>query len=557
MNKIDPITVEVIGSALTSIVEEMGEALIRASFSTNIKERRDCSTALFDLAGNTLCQAEHIPMHLGSFIGLIEHIVKRHPVVDIAPGDVFCGNDAYTGGGTHLPDIVLAEPVFVDGRIIAWAVNLAHHADFADRGHAHIYQEGLRIPPIRLYRAGVLQDDLMALILLNCQVPRERLSDFRAQMAANRLGVQRMMALCGKYGMDTVLAAGDALQDYAERKMRAGIAAIPDGIYSFADRYDNPEVDGELDFACELTITGDEMHLHFDAPDQVRAGMNMTFTALLSTVYYAVKAVVDPTILPNSGLARPLHVTAREGTVVNCVHPAAVNGRLGACQRVVDLIHGALAQIIPQRVTAASNGACVSATFAGRLDNGDLWVYLETIGGGSGARATKDGLDGVHVHMTNTSNLPAESLEVEYPLTLLRYELVDGSGGAGRHRGGMGLRRVYRAERECRLRLDISRLNSQPWGLAGGLVGGGGGWRLSPGTAPLHLGHGTLQPGQIVEVITAGSGGYGPPDERSPEAVRRDIAENVIDAEMARAVYPPPAPPPLARIFSTLRKNAP
>src|ERR1700709_1489606 len=228
---IDAITIEVIGSALSSIVEEMGEALIRASYSTNIKERRDCSTALFDLEGRTLCQAEHIPMHLGSFLDLIPHIMKRHPMSEMRPGDVFCGNDAYEGGGTHLPDIVLAESVFVDGMMIAWAVNLAHHADFVDRGHAHIYQEGLRIPPIRLYRAGVLQADVQELILLNCQVPRERLSDLRAQMAANRLGVARMQALCAKYGTQTVLSASEALLDYAERKMRAGIAGIPDGTY--------------------------------------------------------------------------------------------------------------------------------------------------------------------------------------------------------------------------------------------------------------------------------------------------------------------------------------
>ncbi len=222
---LDPVTVEVIGSALGSIVEEMGEALIRASYSTNIKERRDCSTALFDVQGRTLCQAEHIPMHLGSFIGIIPHIMQRHPVERMRPGDVFIGNDAYEGGGTHLPDIVLAEPVFVDGRMIAWAVNLAHHADFADRGHAHIYQEGLRIPPVRLYRAGVLQEDVQALVLLNCQVPRERLSDLRAQMAANRLGVQRLAGLCAKYGSDTVLAASEGLLDYAERKMRAASPA--------------------------------------------------------------------------------------------------------------------------------------------------------------------------------------------------------------------------------------------------------------------------------------------------------------------------------------------
>ena len=523
---VDPITVEVIGSALSSIVEEMGEALIRASYSTNIKERRDCSTALFDLHGNTLCQAEHIPMHLGSFLELIPQIMRRHPLADMRPGDVFVGNDAYEGGGTHLPDIVLAEPVFVDGAIIAWAVNLAHHADFADRGHAHIYQEGLRIPPIRLYREGALQQDVMSLILLNCQVPRERLSDFRAQMAANRLGVQRLQALCAKYGRDTVLAAGNALQDYAERKMRAGIAAIPDGTYRFADRYDCPEIDGELDLSCEIAVRGDEMLLRFDAPPQRRAGLNMTYTALLSTVYYAVKTLVDPSILPNAGLSRPLHVTAPEGTVVNCVHPAAVNGRLSLCQRVVDLIFGALAPALPERVTAASNGACFSITFAGHqpLDNA-LWVYLETIGGGSGARAGKDGLDGVHVHMTNTSNLPVEALEVEYPLTLLRYELVDGSGGAGQYRGGMGLRRVYRAEHECRVRVDGARLLSPPWGLFGGRPGGKAAVATGGGAVPVDHGRVRLRAGEIVEVVTAGSGGYGPPEQRDAAAVRQDAVE--------------------------------
>ena len=344
---LDPITVEVIGSALASIVEEAGEALIRASYSTNIKERRDCSTALFDLQGRTLCQAEHIPMHLGSFIGIVEHVVKHHPTAGMRPGDVFIGNDAYVGGGTHLPDIVLAEPIFVDGAIVAWTVNLAHHADFADRGHAHIYQEGLRIPPIRLYRAGELQQDVLDLVLLNCQVPRERLSDLRAQKAANRVGVQRLQALCAKYGVATVLAAGDALLDYAERKMRAGIAAMPDGTYRFTEVFDSAEIDGELPLSVEITVSGNAMKLHFVSPPQVRAGINMIYTALLSSVYYAVKAVVDPTILPNSGLARPITVTAPAGTVMNAVHPAAVNGRTSTCQRAADLVIGALAQAAP------------------------------------------------------------------------------------------------------------------------------------------------------------------------------------------------------------------
>jgi N-methylhydantoinase B len=534
---LDPITVEVIGAALSSIVEETGEALIRASYSTNIKERRDCSTALFDAQGRTLCQAEHIPIHLGSFIGIVPHVLKHHAIADMRPGDVFVGNDAYAGGGTHLPDIVLAEPIFVGGSILAWTVNLAHHADFADRGHAHIYQEGLRIPPIRLYRAGELQKDVLDLILLNCQVPRERLSDLRAQMAANRLGVRRFQALCAKHGAATVLAAGAALLDYAERKMRAAIAAMPDGIYRFEDVFDSAEIAGELPMVVTITICGDEMKLHFDSPPQVRAGINMTYTALLATVYYAVKAVADPTILPNAGLARPLTVTAPAGTMLNCVHPAAVNGRVQTCQRVADMVLGALAQAVPERVTACTNSACSVATFVGeRPKDGTIWVYLETMGGGSGARPGKDGLDGVHVHTTNTSNLPVEALEVEYPLTLIRYELVNGSGGGGKFRGGMGLRRVYRADAECRVRLDLSRLRSVSWGLFGGLPGKSSRIVCGPGVV-IEKDNAALKAGQWFEIITPGAGGYGPPAERDGAAIARDLAEGIIDAEEARRVY--------------------
>ncbi|RUT29944.1 hydantoinase B/oxoprolinase family protein [Arsenicitalea aurantiaca] len=536
MSQVDPITVEVIGSALTSIVEEMGEALVRASYSTNIKERRDCSTALFDWRGNTLCQAEHIPMHLGSFIGIIPHIKKRFAEADIHPGDVFIGNDAYEGGATHLPDIVLAEPIFFEDRMVGWAINTAHHSDFADRGHAHIYQEGIRLPPVKLYKQGVLQKDLQDVFLLNCQVPHERLSDLRAQMSANRLGVERMQALCAKYGTARVLQAGDALQDYAERKMRAGIAAIPDGTYRFTDYFDDSQMPVEMKLSIAITVSGDEMHLDFDAPDQVAAGLNVIFTALLATCYYAVKSVVDPTILPNAGLSRPLTVTARHGSLLNCKHPGAVDGRIAACQRVADMVQGALAQALPDRVQAAGNGCCTGAIFTGERADGSLWVYLETIGGGGGARPKADGLSGIHVHMTNTSNLPVEALELEYPLTLLRYELVDGSAGAGTYRGGMGLRRVYRAEGPCKLSLHGSRLLSQPWGLSGGLPAAGstadfGDERTS------FVGSIPLMSGQVVEIVTPGGGGFGPPSGRSPEAVARDIAEGRISAEFAARTY--------------------
>ncbi|MGB3555059.1 MAG: hydantoinase B/oxoprolinase family protein [Jannaschia sp.] len=526
--KLDPITVEVIGAALSSIVEETGESLVRASYSTNIKERRDCSTALFDREGRTLCQAEHIPIHLGSFIDFVPTVLAEHDPAGMAPGDVFVGNDAYRGGGTHLPDIVLAEPIFVGGELIAWTVNLAHHSDFVDRAHAHIYQEGLRIPPVRLYRAGELQADIQEMILTNCQVPRERLSDLRAQMAANRVGVRRFGDLCERYGAATVLASGDALLDYAERKMRAGLAALPDGRWRFEDVFDTLDLPDPIPLAVTVTVAGDGIDLAFEAPPQVRAGINMTRTALLATVYYIVKSIIDPTILPNAGLARPITVSAPDGSILSCAHPAAVNGRVQTCQRVADLILGALAQAVPDRVSACSNSTCTVALFSGTRqsgpDAGRYWVYLETIGGGGGGRPQADGLDGIHVHVTNTSNLPVEALEVEYPLILERYELVDGSAGAGRHRGGMGLRRVYRATEDCTVRVDISRNRSRSWGLQGGEPGGHGSFRTGPGTDPFTEGAGTLRAGEWLEVVTPGGGGYGAPEDRRDTAAEDRVA---------------------------------
>ena len=536
MSTIDPITVEVIGSALSSIVEEMGEALVRASYSTNIKERRDCSTALFDNKGNTLCQAEHIPMHLGSFIGILPNILKRFDISDIKPGDVFIGNDAYEGGATHLPDIVMAEPIYVEDMLVGWAVNTAHHSDFADLGHEHIFQEGIRIPPVRLYKAGVLQEDLQNLFLLNCQVPHERISDLRAQMSANRLCVRRMQDLCAKYGTEKVLAAGEELQDYAERKMRAGIAAIPDGTYSFSDIFDSNQWKERMEFSVDITVIGDEMTLAFDGPPQVRSGLNMIYTSLLASCYYAVKAVVDPTILPNAGLARPLTVTAPEGSILNCKHPAAVEGRIAACQRVADIIEGALAKAIPSKVPAAGNGCCTGAIFNGTREDGSIWVYLETIGGGGGARPTKDGLSGIQVHLTNTSNLPVEALELEYPLTLLRYELVDGSAGGGQYRGGMGIRRVYRVEQPCRFSVEASRVSSCAWGLEGGLPGEMTHLDFGDGRTEFK-GMADLKPGQIVEIVTPGGGGYGDPAKRDKNAIERDLAEDRITKDFAKQVY--------------------
>ena len=531
---VDPITVEVIGNALNSIVEEMGETLVRAAYSTNIKERRDCSTALFDAQGRTLVQAEHIPIHLGSFIGVIDAIAERVDASDIVEGDVFIGNDAYTGGGTHLPDIVLAEPIFVDGEIIAWAVNLAHHADFVDRTHAHIFQEGIRIPPVRLYRGGELQQDLLDTILLNCQVPRERRNDLRAQMAANRTGIIRYQSLCTRHGVATVQAASAALLDYAEKRLRAGIASIPDGTYQFSDRFDCAEFEGEMVLQVSIRVDNDDIYLDFSGnPPQIRAGINLVRTALLATVYYAVKTVADPDAPPNAGLYRPIHVSSEPGSILEAVEPAAVDGRMQASARVVDLIHGALAQAVPERLIAACNGACISATFSGKHpDTGDYYVYLETIGGGFGARATKDGLDGVHVHTTNTSNLPVEALESEYPLVIERYELADDSGGAGTWRGGMGMRRQVRiAHDDCAVAINHSRALSSPWGLCDG--GEGGRFSVKAKGGELSSGMGIFPAGSVIEVVTPGAGGYGDASERDSQLVERDLADGRISAKTA------------------------
>lgn len=541
MSPVDPITVEVVGNAFSSIVEEMGMALVRAAYSPNIKERRDCSTALFDGQGRTLAQAEHIPIHLGSLLGIVQEITSRYSPSQIHPGDVFVGNDAYSGGGTHLPDIVLASPIFYKGQIVAYAANLAHHADFVDRSHAHIFQEGLRIPVVKLYSEDKLQDEILEIILLNCQVPGERRGDLRAQYAANRLGVTRFQDLCEKYGLPTVLDSAEELLNYAERVTRAGIAQIPDGVYRFEDYFDSEQLSEILKLKVEITVRGDEMSLDFAGnPPQVRAPLNMVWTALLATVYYAVKTVVNPTILPNAGMYRPIRVSAPEGSIVNCRPPAAMDMRTQTCQRVVDLIHGALAPAVPDRIIAACNGANTSLHLSGvNPRTSQYFVIVETLGGGFGARATKDGLDGVQVHITNTSNLPVESLESEYPLMVECYELVPDSGGPGRWRGGMGIhRRVRVLDHEAVFRVAATRQTTPPWGLFGGKEGG-------MGSVVIHRNSTDgktrtdkeLGPGDALSIVTPGAGGYGDPLERGRDLVEQDLREGKISAARAASEY--------------------
>lgn len=536
---LDPVLVEVVGSAFSTIVEEMSETLVKAAYSPNIKERRDCTASFFDAAGQAIAQDEGgSPLHLGSLMGIVEALRERYPLEQIQPGDIFIGNDPYTGGGSHLPDIVLAAPIFVDGQLSAWAATLAHHADFGDRGHAHIFQEAIRIPPVHLVRAGARQDELLQLILLNCQIPEERIADLRAQEAALRVAITRYGELCERYGVDTVRAIGDELLDYTERRTRAAISEFPDGEYTFEDEFDAPELDDELTLKVRIVVRGDEMLFDFAGnPPQVRASVNVVWTGLYAAVYYTIKTLIDPDIAPNAGLYRPVTIEAPEGSIVNCSAPAAVNGRSETCQRIVDLIQGALAPAVPERVTGASNGANTGVHFSGHdAVRGRDFVYLETIGGGSGARFNKDGLDGVQVHMTNTSNLPVESLESEYPLMVEAYEFIEDSGGTGEFRGGMGIRRKIRVEApDVHFWLDTSRQKSRPWGVFGGGDGNSAHCELSDDARPIDHGYTVMQPGQWASIETAGAGGYGDPDKRSDEQIERDLLDGRISEETARS----------------------
>jgi N-methylhydantoinase B len=546
---VDPITVEVVGSGLLSVAEEMGEALVRASYSDNIKERRDSSAAIFDARGNTLAQAAHIPIHLGSLLGVVDAVLRRYPRSDLRDGDMFIGNDPYAAGGTHLPDIVVTAPIFHRGALVGFAANLGHHHDFFDRGqHRHIWQEGLRIPPVRIMERGEPRQDVIDFILLNCQLPKERSGDFRAQFAANRLGIRRVRELCDRHGVEQFFAAAEELLDYTERRMRAGIRQIPDGTYTFEDVLDSDYLDEPAGLVVKIVKQAEEITLDFSGcPPQGPHPLNMNWTATVATCYYGLKTLVDPEIPPNAGLYRAIHVVAPAGSLLNCVEPAAVEARTQTCQRVVDLIYGALAEAIPERVTAAHNGANTSVRFHG-LDpeTGERFGYMETLGGGFGARATKDGLDGVQVHITNTSNLPIEALESTYPLLVRRYELVTDSGGPGRWRGGMGfVRQIETLEGEAVSEANISRAVVPPWGLFGGKPGGlqtvevkradGSVGRLPSGAEGRPIV--SLGPGEGPAVTTSGGGGYGDPKQRDRRRVIADLREERISRRAAIEEY--------------------
>jgi len=542
MSALDPIMTEIMANGLRSIADETYIALMKSAYSTNIKERNDHSTALIDPRGRLIVQAENsLAIHLGSMMGLMHAVLEKVPLADIAEGDIFVGNDPFIAGGSHLPDVNMAMPVFVDGKLLCFMCNIAHHADIGGMapgsmagGMTEIYQEGLRIPPVRLFRRGELVEDVLDLLLLNARLPEERRGDYFAQIAACRLGARRVGEIAAAHGAGAINAAFDEIIDRTAVRMRAALARIPPGEYRFEDVMDDDGM-GTRDIPLKLRVVvpppGANSRILFDwtgSAPQVKGNINCTISATRAAVLYSLKALLDPDVPNNDGLISIVDIEAPAGSIVNAVFPAAVAARANTAQRMVDIVIGALAPALPEAAVAAANGANTTAVFFGRDPRtGRDYLYLETLGGGFGGRFTKDGKDGVQVHITNTSNLPVEAIETEYPLRVESYGFVENSGGAGRQRGGLGLRRVIKpVGHTMTFSGQGERFEHAPWGLFGGGEGGTGRFLKRRGaqeerlaTKPSAV---SVSPQEAVVIETPGAGGYGPPAERDRAALHRD-----------------------------------
>ena len=504
--RLDPVTLSVLASALAGIAEEMGAVLVRAAYSSNIKERRDCSTALFDASGRMVAQAEHIPVHLGAMPEAVAAVMERDP----EPGDVFAVNDPYSGG-THLPDVTLVSPLAPAGDILGFAVTRAHHSDVGGMspgsmpsGSREIYQEGIVIPPVRLVAAGAPVADALSLILANVRTPEIRRGDLRAQLAANRVAESRLAELVERRGVATVRAAFDDVLAYAERRAREVVARLPDGEYAARSEVEGDGVrDDDIPIRATVAISGDRMTIDFaGTADAVRGNVNCPLAVTRSACYFALRVLLPDDVPANAGAYAPLTIRAPEGSLVNARSPSAVAaGNVETSQRIADTVLLALRGAVD--VPAEGQG-----TMNNLVIGGPRWTYYETIGGGQGASSRGDGPSGVHVGMSNTLNTPVEALELEFPLRVERYELVYGSGGAGRNRGGDGIVRSIRVLEPASLSLLTDRRRHRPQGAAGGgaaRVGRNllGADELRPKTTR------ELAPGDVVTIFTPGGGGWG------------------------------------------------
>lgn len=549
---IDPITLEVLRHRFFAIAEEMGAALIRTSYSTNIKDRRDASCALFDRNGDTIAQAEHIPIHLGVLPWGVKGALQHIDVDSLQPGDAVMHNDPYIGG-THIPDIIIFAPIFYQGELVAFAGNLAHHIDVGGAiagsispNATEIFQEGLRFPPVKIRKAGQIDQEILSIHRNNVRTVYESQGDLLAQIASNNVGERRFLEVCEEFGRDTVLAGISALADYCDRRMGLELSRIPAGTYTFTDAL---EGDGVTDEPVEITVSieaaGDRLKFDFTGSSpQTQGPVNAVRPMTLACVYYVVKAITDPSIPPNVGTFRRLDVVTPEGTVVNARFPAATGqGNSVTCQRIVDVLLGAMAQALPDRVCAAGTGSMNGIHISGfDTDTRTYFSHIETYGGGYGATSTADGESGVHTHMTNTRNAPVEVLESTLPVKVERYGLVPDSEGPGQHRGGFGIARVFTIEADgVHGTVGADRYKVGPWGLAGGKPARGSRFRLVRRDGQVQYLASKksfhLNTGDQFVIETAGGGGWGDPQQRPRESVLEDIQEGLVSVERARTEY--------------------
>lgn len=537
--RVDPIELEVFKHLFHAVAEEMGAALRRTAFSPNIKERRDYSCAPFDAAGNVLAMGDHMPVHLGSMPMSVRAAIAELP---LAPGDVAMLNDPFRGG-THLPDITVVAPVFV-GRARRnaapefFVAARAHHADVGGTYAGsmgpcrEIYQEGLRIPPVKIVRAGTLDRDILALLLNNVRTPEEREGDLSAQLAACHTGSTRLLELCARYGLPRVQRAARALLDYSEKMMRAFLATVPAGSYAAEDVLDDDGVSDEpVRIAVRITFPRATKSasrkprpvvIDFTGSSpQVEGSINAVEAITYSACFYVFRCLLREDVPATAGLMRPIQLIAPEGTVVNARPPAAVaGGNVETSQRIVDVLLRALAQALPEHIPAASSGTMNNLTIGGMDDRSGKaipFAYYETVAGGSGASAAHDGVSGVHTHMTNSLNTPAEALEYSYPLRVMKYALRAGSGGEGKHRGGDGIVREMEVLADATVTLLADRRKFRPYGLAGGKDGAPGRTEIlrADGSTELMPSKGStrLRRGERVRIETPGGGGWGKAEE--------------------------------------------
>ncbi|WP_435101995.1 hydantoinase B/oxoprolinase family protein [Halarchaeum sp. P4] len=526
---IDAVTLEVVRNQFESLAEEMGQVLIRGAYSPNIKEREDCSTALFDAEGRLVAQAEHIPVHLGAMPEAVE-VVREH---DPEPGDVFVLNDPFAGG-THLPDVTMVSPIGREGETLGYAVSRAHHADVGGAtpgsmpaGAREIFEEGLRLPPVRLVDGGDVVEDVMRLLLANVRNPDERRADLRAQIAANDRGAERLHDLVDDHGLAEIRAAFDAVVDYSHERFTSELAALPDGTYRARDVLEGDgRSDADVPIEVAVTVDGETVTVDFaGTADQVEGNVNAPLAVAKSAVYFVLRCVTDPEIPPNQGCYDPITIEAPRGSVLNPEPPAAVvGGNVETSQRVTDVVFAALADAVPERVPAQGQGTMNNLTIGSR---GGEFAYYETIGGGAGGRPTGDGLDGVQVGMTNTLNTPVEALENEYPLRVEQYGLRPDSGGDGRHRGGLGVVRTVTVEADATVSLLTERRRVAPKGVAGGEDGATGENRIDGERVSAKVVR-DIEAGTTVSIRTPGGGGHGPPAERDSGARADDEADGKV-----------------------------